>query len=226
MDLQRVRLINRLTTDPAILARATDLEVIISAAGGAAFATSVATSCMVNNTQMLNAPYTSNVTCIGTGRYVTVRAPVGSTLSLAEVEVYGASSCPPRIASNAEQLPGSQCSAAGYGAICVQQCRPGFVASSGAATAVCRGRDWDKAPLVCEPTCPELAPPAYAEDCAKTMIAESFVNASLGRWVSLDPGNQPIGKAWFANDQTLQVRAEQRVDSLCNGCKLCLWPWR
>ena len=219
-DVQMVRIWNR-ADNIGTVNRGTGHEVVISTIGGAGYSTAVGALCAVNDTEMLNPPFRTNVTCVGSGRYVTVRAPVGQIAHWDEVEVYAASLCPLRNASFAIQLPGSQCNNAPFGAICVQQCLPGYTAVSGAQTSVCRGSSWDAPALVCQPTCPELPPPDYAEDCSKTMIAESFtqsinpltlLDTTLDRWNSLDP-NQPIGKSWFAVDNMLLASARWG----CNG---------
>ena len=208
----RVRLYNR-ADQLVTINRAVGYEVIISSLGDTGFISSAAGDiCIASADELRTAPYITNVSCVGTGRYVTIRAPLGQYLHLTEVQVYAANSCPPRLAQFATELPGSNCGNAGYGGLCVQTCLPGYVPVSGSQTSVCRGSGWDSAALVCQPTCPELAPPTYAEDCAKTMIADDFTfradNKTLERWMSLDPGNSPIGRAWFAADDMVQASAK------------------
>ena len=215
-DVRRVRVVNRwdqlITID-----RAVGIDIVVSTTGGATYVNSIGVVCPVNDTALRAAPYIAQLRCVGTGRYVTARSGSGNFLHLSEVEVFAANACPPRNSTNAipDASGNSNCANATYGTVCVQQCAFGFTPVGGSERAVCRGSSWDAAPLVCQPICPELRPPEDSNSCTRTLISDSFspspttgsYNDTLSRWVSLDPGNQPLGKAWFAGDGVVQGAA-------------------
>jgi len=175
--------------------------------------------------------------CSLVGRYITIRAPmladaisvtvglVDGYMNMAEIRVFAANSCPPRSATNAQQVPGTTCSNARYGSVCTHTCASGFVAISGAGTSICNGESWSEPELICAPECPTLTIPQYGSDVAvQTLVTESFdtplVNVSdwyarlQTRFVSLEPNTQNWDDKWYAVNNVLQGSAGLSCDDM------------
>ena len=154
--------------------------------------------------------------CALTGRYVTMHIASSASyqLQVAEVQVFAANACPDLDATGATQLAGSVCSGAGYGQVCTYVCNQGFVAVTGATSNTCNGAAWTSPALVCQPVCPDLPAPQYADSCSQSYFMENFnLDGALSRFMSLQPytaklaipsGAPPQLTKWFTYDGFLQ----------------------
>ena len=162
------------------------------------------------------APYSNYFQCTLTGRYVYFRAPQSlnqlnvndGQYNVAELRIYASNSCPPRNGTGTVVVTPATCAAGGYGSVCVHTCKPGFVAVSGNGVSTCGGDVWDQPQLVCTAVCPDLAPPAYKDDCLQALYSESFTfPAAASKWASLETNTQNFGQKWFVNDGVLVANA-------------------
>ena len=210
-DVVMISLWNRADTPTAAAAAAGTLVYVSTSP---VFLGSGSTLCSPLPASLFVPPYQGNVTCsAASGLYVTLMAPAGSSLSMSQVEVYAANSCPALTTTFALQSGGAQCGAgAPYGATCIQTCNVGYTAVSGASVATCTGANWNVPPLVCLPQCNTVMPPPNVAACQQTLVADNFTpppglpNGTLAKWFALDPA-KAIGISWFVADGQLQASA-------------------
>jgi hypothetical protein len=150
--------------------------------------------------------------CVLTGRYVHIRVPGTSVLSICELRVTAANSCPARTVTNGFTVTGTCTAGATLGSTCVQACSANFVPVAGSDTAVCRGNSWSAPPLVCEPVCADAALPANTETCTRSLVTDDF-SAGLAKWISLNQVEQPI--AFYAS--TVDGRMQTAARLSCNS---------
>lgn len=148
------------------------------------------------------------------GRYLYVvggfasSSTTGQPISFRQVQVFATNSCPARSATNALQVPGSNCAAgAPYGAVCAHQCLPGYFEQSGVDTTTCNGDSWNAPQLVCAPQCQPLSAPQYAFACTQTLYADNFTNplAVPSSWISIMENFPSLGQYVFGVNGALQI---------------------
>ena len=219
-DIVYVSIQNRYDSDAAAQANA-GLLVYVSVEGGNRYlptghaCQAMPASLYSSTLQYTGTPYYADVPCFSphgqdwiSGRYVTIVAPIGQTLSLSQVWVYAGDTCPSYLGANGVAVSGNCAAGAAYGSVCTSICPNDYFMVSGAPQTSCRGLTWDAPPLVCHPRCPTLSPPANVGACTQSLVTEMFDplpdGSLIGRWFSPDP-SEAIGIAWFTTDGYLQA---------------------